>query len=351
MFSHRRRAASIGIAAAAALTSLLSSVPPATASPAVAIPTVSVSLSPDAHESLLGGACYRGRIEVDQPAGFVFSRSGSVAQPLDVTYAMRAFRTDIAQATPPETITIPAGSATAFVEKLPLSEPQVSHASWTATLEDGTGYTVGERSQSIQGLIGANPDTMGSECGIHDDTRSVRVLVNEEVFPSPYMWRVREFRTLDGTLPPGMRLDEEYGAAGTPTSVGTWSTTVQECPWPAVGDRICGRLTLTYEVVRTRGELTEDPDTDGGGDGDGDGVDGTDPDGDPDAEADTGDGSTTSTVQDSDEGERTAGEIELASDEDGGSRSGAARAAGGGAVLIGLTGLALVVRKVRASSG
>jgi hypothetical protein len=327
MVSHRRRAAAICLATAAALVpSLWPGSPVAAAAPA---PSVTISVGPERHESLLGGACYRGNVEVDQPAGFVITRTPPLDQPLEVALSLSVFRTDVVQRIP-SSVTIPAGSATALVPRPRASEPSISAASWGASILEGA-YAIDAGNAQFTGYIPADPATMGGSCEIHDDTRRSRLQVGDEVLPEDYLYRVRDFTLISGELPPGLHLGEA-GVSGTVAKAGRWTARVSECPWPAIGDRICGQLTLIYEVTGSQ----EPPDESNAG-------------GPPDAsagpdEATGDDASSTSTISEAPStDDEPLPDLAVASEDTPGSTG--TRPVGVAVAAVGLAGLSLVIAR------
>jgi hypothetical protein len=204
-------------------------------------------------ERLRGGPCYRGDVEVVQPQGFVVRLQR--AQDHDVVVAVDLAggpSTDVVYPARHEVVTVPAGQTSASLPRGGALEGQVSPARWSATLLAGDGYrTGGTTTQTFQGLSPASPAEAGAPCGIADGTEHLQLRVGDD---EPYwqlmsMWQVREFTLTDGTVPPGMQVSEEEGLSGTPTQAGTWTLSVRECPFPAVGDRICGTTRFTVEAT------------------------------------------------------------------------------------------------------
>ena len=179
---------------------------------------------------------------------FVLRRTGPTSAPLTVTYTVRGSAQPGVHYQPlPGSVTFPVGAASATVDVVPVASPGGAVVDLTMELLSGRA--------TIRFI--SPPIPVPVECGYFftadpwNRAQTVAVgqplhrLTLEELRPPMMRPATGRFRVVGGTLPPGVRLNEDGSFAGAPLLPGTFVSRIEACRPAPPGTCIATDLTVT----------------------------------------------------------------------------------------------------------
>jgi hypothetical protein len=184
----------------------------------------------------------------EEQRSFVLRRTGPTSAPLTVPYAVHGSAQPAIHYQPlPGSVTFPMGSASTIVDVVPLASPGGAVVDLTMELLSGAATI-----RFISPLI-----PVPVECGYYftagswNRAQTVAVaqplhqLTLEELWPPIMRPATGRFRLAGGTLPPGVRLNDDGSFAGTPLVPGTFVSRIEACRPAPPGTCIATDLTVT----------------------------------------------------------------------------------------------------------
>lgn len=184
----------------------------------------------------------------DEQRSFVLHRTGPTEEPLTVAYTLSGTAQPGVHYQPlPGSVTFPAGATSVIVDVVPLPTPRGTLVNLTMAVE-GDSTTI---------HFVSPPDPEPVECGYFfslDPWNTAQTVgIGEALHPLTLMQlsppflvpATGRFRVVSGTLPPGVRLNEDGSFAGAPLVPGTYVATIEACRPEPPGTCVTTELTVT----------------------------------------------------------------------------------------------------------